>query len=124
MSAAATFSAFLSDVQEPGTPQISPARFAKRLSLEQQQLAILARVHRNTVNRMPSSPALQKFLREALRVIAAAADLNGDSQRALYWFRNQPIADFGYKTPETIVSEGKTDELVRYIEAIGAGSAG
>jgi hypothetical protein len=66
------FNAFLAQLQEPGKPIISPLRFAQMLHLEQQKLAELAHVHRNTVSRMPASPRLQDFLRDAVRVLAAA----------------------------------------------------
>ena len=94
------FEAFLSELQEPGRPIISPMRFAQKLNLEQQRLAELAHVHRNTVSRMPGSPRLQDFLREAVRVLAAAFSLAESPDRALYWFRSHPIPDFDYKTPE------------------------
>src|SRR6185437_14597808 len=80
------FEAFLTELQEPGRPIISPIRFAQKLNLEQQRLAELAHVHRNTVSRMPGSPRLQDFLREAVRVLAAAFSLAESPDRALYWF--------------------------------------
>ena len=120
----ADFNAFLAELQEPGRPIISPLRFAQRLDLEQQRLAELAHVHRNTVSRMPASPRLQDFLRNALRVIAAAFALVGSTDRALYWFRSHPIGDFDYKTPEALVSEGRADAVIRYIESLEAGASG
>lgn len=125
MSSPAQFmTKFLAEIQEPHTATISPTRFATKLDLEQQQLAVLARVHRNTVTRKPVSPVLQEYLRDAVRVIAAAANLSGDSQRVLYWFRNQPISAFGYQTPDQIVSDGKANKLIRYVESLEAGGAG
>ena len=118
------FETFLAELQEPGQPIISPLRFAQKLNLEQQRLAELAHVHRNTVNRMPGSPRLQDFLREAVRVLAAAFSLAESQDRALYWFRSHPIPDFDYKTPEILVSEGKADAVIRYIESLSAGASG
>lgn len=119
-----SFAAFLADVREPGTTLISPARFAQKLDYEQQYLAGLAHVHRNTVSRRPASAQLQQYLREAVRVIAAASDLRGDSNQALFWFRTRPLAEFGYKTPETLVSEGRADDVIRYVELLHAGFTG
>lgn len=118
------FEAFLAELQEPGKPIISPVRFAQKLNLEQQRLAELAHVHRNTVSRMPNSPRLQDFLREAVRVLAAAFSLAQSPDRALYWFRSHPIGDFDYKTAEILVSEGKADAVIRYIESLSAGPSG
>jgi len=68
--------------------------------------------------------AVQDFLHESLRVIKAATDLNGDLGRALFWFRNEPLAVFGYRTPERLVSEGRTDDLLRYVMSLEAGASG
>jgi hypothetical protein len=118
------FDAFLAELQEPGHPIISPIRFAQKLKLEQQRLAELAHVHRNTVSRMPGSPRLQDFLRDSVRVLAAAFSLAENPDRALYWFRSHPLRDFDYKTPEILVSEGKADAVIRYIGSSCAGPSG
>jgi uncharacterized protein (DUF2384 family) len=118
------FNAFLAQLQEPGKPIISPVRFAQMLHLEQQKLAELAHVHRNTVSRMPASPRLQDFLRDAVRVLAAAFALAGSADRALFWFRSHPIQDFDYKTPEVLVSEGRASAVIHYIESLHAGATG
>lgn len=115
---------FMQDIQLDDTPLISPVRFAEKLAMEQQELATFAHVHRNTISRLPTSAALQDYLRQSVRVIAAAADVRGDTDAAAYWYRNQPLAPFGYKTAVQVVSEGKADDVIRYIESIEAGAAG
>jgi hypothetical protein len=57
-------------------------------------------------------------------VIRAATDLSGDVERALFWYRNEPLQPFGYKTAEQLVSDGRTEDLLRYIESLEAGAAG
>jgi hypothetical protein len=59
-----------------------------------------------------------------LRVIRAATDLSGDVDRALFWYRNEPLQPFGYKTAEQLVSDGHTEDLLRYIGSLEAGAAG
>jgi uncharacterized protein (DUF2384 family) len=118
------FRAFLSELQDGDELYISPERYANKLALEQQQLAELAHVHRNTLRRMPKSPQLQKYLRESIRVLAAATDLVGSASKAAFWYRNQPISDFGYKTAEVLVSEGRAEDVLRYVDILSAGSAG
>lgn len=44
--------------------------------------------------------------------------------RALFWYRNEPLSVFDYKTAERLVSEGRTDDVIRYISALEAGAAG
>ena len=119
-----SFQAFLSELQEGDGLYISPELYARKLALDKQRLAELAHVHRNTVGRMPKSPQLQKYLRESIRVLAAATDLVGSASKAAFWYRNQPLSDFDYKTAEVLVSEGHAEDVLRYIDMISAGSAG
>lgn len=114
---------FLRD-QEMGALTLSPKRFGDVLSIDIQTLATQAHVHRNTINRAPASESVQKFLREALRVIRAAHDLSGDVTRAIFWYRNEPLPPFGYKTAEQLVSEGRTEDVLRYVASLETGAAG
>lgn len=122
----ATYQQFLDFLKDPDTPApvLSPKRFSQAMHIDLQTLAEQAHVHRNTISRAPGSRGVQDFLREALRVIKAATDLNGDLNRALFWYRNEPLSVFGYKTAERLVSEGRTDDLLRYVASIEAGAAG
>ena len=74
---------FLRD-QDAGASTLSPKRFGDVLSIDIQTLASQAHVHRNTISRAPASESVQKFLREALRVMRAAHDLSGDVGRAIF----------------------------------------
>jgi hypothetical protein len=114
---------FLRD-QDAGASTLSPKRFSDVLSIDVQTLATQAHVHRNTISRAPASESVQKVLREALRVIRAAHDLSGDMVRAIFWYRNEPLPPFGYKTAEQLVSEGRTDDVLRYVGSLEAGAAG
>jgi hypothetical protein len=42
----------------------------------------------------------------------------------LFWYRNEPLSVSGYKTAETLVSEGRADDLLRYVTSIQASAAG
>ena len=117
------FIEFLKDPDEPA-PVLSPKRFSQAMHIDLQTLAEQAHVHRNTISRAPGSRGVQDFLRQALRVIKAATDLNGDLNKALFWYRNEPLSVFGYKTPERLVSEGRTDDLLPYMASLEAGAAG
>ena len=121
-----TFLDFLEFVrdQDSAVPSLSPKRFSEAVNVELQTLAEQAHVHRNTVTRAPGSKTLQEFLREALRVIRAANDLTGDLPRALFWYRMEPLSVFGYKTAERLVGEGRTEDVLHYIESLHAGPAG
>jgi len=120
------FEGFLDSLrdQEVGATALSPRRFSEVFGMDIQTLATQAHVHRNTISRAPASDSVQRFLREALRVIRAATDLSGDVNRALFWYRNEPLQLFGYKTAEQLVSDGRTEDLLRYIASLEAGAAG
>ena len=125
-SAPANFQTFAEFLREPGSPLplLSPRRFSEVMSIDLQTLADQAHVHRNTVARAPGAKALQDFIREALRVIKAATDLNGELPRALWWYRNEPLAAFKYQTAERLVSQGRADDVLSYVESLEAGAAG
>jgi uncharacterized protein (DUF2384 family) len=60
-----------------------------------------------------------------VRVLAAAEDAaQGDRNRAIFWFMNEPLQDFDYKTPDAMVRQGKTQVVVDYIESIASGATG
>lgn len=117
------FMDFLRD-NEHNAVALSPKRFSEVFNVDLQTLALQAHVHRNTLARAPASESVQRFLRETLRAVRAAVDLSGDVEKALFWYRNEPLQPFSYKTAETLVSEGRTDDLVRYIASLEAGVAG
>lgn len=113
---------FLNDEANPAS--ISPRRFGQALSLDMQTLAAKAHVHRNTISRAPGTESVQGFLRESVRVMRAAADIAGSVEKAIFWFKNNPLPTFDYKTPQDLVSEGRTEALLRYIQSLQAGFTG
>ena len=120
-----TFDSFIQNLHEPSDAlSLSPQRFVEELRLDLQTLADRAKVHRNTVTRSPAAEPLQRYMREAVRVLKAATDLSGDVNKALFWFRNHPLQPFEYKTAEQLVADGKADAVVKYISMLEAGAAG
>ena len=91
-----TFQHFLEFLKEPELPApvLSPRRFSQALHIDLQTLAEQAHVHRNTIARAPASRGVQDYLRESLRVIKAATDVSGDVNKALFWYRNEPLSAF------------------------------
>ncbi|MCG7602127.1 DUF2384 domain-containing protein [Halomonas sp. McH1-25] len=123
-----TFDQFIFDLKARArhdkSPIISPKMFCLALGMDVQTLAARAHVHRVTVNRAQGAEKLQAYLRDAVRVMSAAAELNGAFQDAAFWFRNEPISAFDFKTPEQLVSEGRAEDLLRYVQSLIAGAAG
>lgn len=121
----ASFDQFMNSLRDPAfaAPIVSARRFSEALHIDLQTLAKQAGVHRNTLSRMPASESVQRFLREALRVIRAATDAHGCVSQALFWYRNEPLSEFGYKTAEQLVSSGRTEDVLRYIVSLEPRSA-
>lgn len=119
----AAVSGFVESLREPRTPYISPKRFSEALGVQVTSLAGLAGVHRNTL-RNPASERLQDKLREMVKAISAAAAVTGDIDKALYWYRNEPIGDYGYKTAAELVAEGHLEAVLAYLRDLENGANG
>lgn len=104
---------------------LSPTKFIDLLKIDVGTFANRAHVHRNTVSRAPESATVQDHIRQNIRVLKAVYDLNGgDLQKALVWFKNEPIREFDYKTPEMVVAEGRADDVIKLLEMYDAGATG
>lgn len=117
-------SGFLDSIQEPRTPYISPIRFARATGLSLQTLATLTGVHRNTVSQHPESSRVQERLRDMVKAISAATTLTGDIDRALFWFLNEPIADYQHRTAAELVASGHLPAVLSYLEDLRGGATG
>jgi hypothetical protein len=93
------------------------------LGVSTQGLADMTRLHRNTL-RNATSERLQAKLREIVKAIGAASDLTGDLDKAIYWYLNEPIAAYRYKTSAELVAEGQLDAVLAYIEDLANGATG
>jgi len=118
------FGDVLESTREQGTSRFSALGVADILGLQQQDLAELARVHRNTLRTHPESPRVQAALRDLMRVLSAAAAVQPDTQRAIFLVKNEPIPAFRHKTLLQLVQEGRTEDAIGYLESISTGFVG
>lgn len=118
------FQEFALGLRAADRPLIAPERFAEAFHLRHQDLAELAHVHRTTVSAAPGNVKLQQFMRDTLRVLSAAMDINSDQARAMYWYKNTPIPEFQHHTAEQLVSGGKVDTVIAYLLSVASGSTG
>ncbi len=107
-----------------GRAILSPTKFIDMMGLDVGTFARLAHVHRNTVTRAPGATSVQHHIRLNVRVLAAALAVSGDIKAAIYWYQNEPLAPFEYKTAESLVAEGRSDDVVGLLESYQAGFAG
>jgi hypothetical protein len=121
---ATAFADVLESAREAGTSHLSAANLASILGLQQQDLATVAGVHRNTLRMHPESPRLQAALRDLVRVLSAAVAVQPDVERALFLIKNHPIPAFRHKTLLRLVQDGRADDAIDYLESISAGFVG
>ncbi len=119
----AMVSGFVDSLQESRTPYISPKRLSKALGVNVANLAQLTGVHRNTL-RNPSSERLQGRMREMVKVISAATELTRDIDKTIYWYRNEPIADYGHRTAAELVADGQVEAVLAFIRDLENGARG
>ena len=112
--------ALLADIRERDF--VSPQRMSRRLRLPLADLAKLAHIHRNTLTKRPDSQLVQKSLEPVVRILAAAEQLTGDPDRAIIWFRHQPIAGHDGRTALQLVEAGHADAVLAHLEDLRDGS--
>lgn len=101
---------------------VSPQRMSRRLRVTLAVLAKLAHIHRNTLAQRPESPLVQKSLEPVVRILAAAEQLTGDPDRAIIWFRHQPIAGYDGRTAFELVEAGHADAVLAHLEDLRDGA--
>jgi uncharacterized protein (DUF2384 family) len=112
--------AFLTDISERDF--VSPVRMSARLRLPLGELARLAHVHRNTLTRHPDSQAVQQSLQPVVRILSVAEELTGNADKAILWFRHQPIAGHDGKTALQLVEEGHAQAVLKHLEDLRDGN--
>jgi uncharacterized protein (DUF2384 family) len=110
----------LSDIRDAG--HVSPQRMSARLKLSMGDLARMTHVHRNTLARQPASLAVQRRLDPVVKILASAEELTGDADRAIIWFRHQPLPGHDGRTALALVEEGHADAVLAYLEDLRDGT--
>lgn len=55
---------------------------------------------------------------------AARALVGGDVNAAQHWLTHEALAPFGGKTAETLIAEGRAEDVIKLIESFQTGPAG
>lgn len=115
---------FVERFREPNTLYLSPSKVGDFFGFRVQELAERAHVHRNTPTARPQAPQLQKYLQDMVRVLAVATEMTGNSERAVFLLRNEPLRAFSYKTADALIQEGRADVVIGYLESLVGGAVG
>jgi hypothetical protein len=111
--------ALLADIRERDF--VSPRRMSVRMRLPLSELARLAHVHRNTLSKQPESAAVQKSLEPVVRILMAAEELTGDADKAILWFRHQPIVGYEGQTALQLVEAGHAQAVFAHLNDLRDG---
>ena len=103
------------------SPFLSARRVSEQLGVTLAELARLIGVARNTLTAKSSARKVDSALSQVVRILAMASEMAGDENRATIWFKHQPIPGWAGKTAYELVSEGKSDKVLAYLEAVRSG---
>lgn len=68
--------------------------------------------------------ATQRFIADVLRVILTVAESGVPVERAITWFRLEPLPTFEQLTAEQLVSQGQIERVLQFLASWQAGSQG
>ena len=102
-------------------PFLSARRVAELLGLTLTELASLIGVARNTLTAKTGTRKVDIALSPVVRILAMAGEMAGGEERAVIWFKHQPIPGWAGKTAYDLVREGKADKVLAYLEAVRSG---
>lgn len=96
---------------------------SRSLGLSKGQLAETVGVRAETLHRKRRAlaPKTQNRFREMLEIVGRVADWAGGERQALAWYRAEPIAEFGGRTAEALVKEGKASAIREYLDHVALG---
>jgi len=103
------------------SPFLSPSRVSEQLGVTLSELARLIGVARNTLTAKSGARKVDSALSQVVRILAMASEMAGDENRATIWFKHQPIPGWAGKTAYDLVSEGNSDKVLAYLEAVRSG---
>lgn len=96
--------------------RLSPAEFAGH--------AATYRRSKQGVASESDTEATQRFIADVLRVISAVVESGVAVERAITWFRLEPLPTFEQQTAEQLVSQGQVERVMQFLASWQAGSQG
>ncbi|MGG2680697.1 hypothetical protein [Pseudomonas aeruginosa] len=68
--------------------------------------------------------AAQRVIADALRVVLTVTENGVAIERAMSWFRHEPLPTFEGQTAEQLVSQGQVEQVLQFLASWQAGSQG
>lgn len=112
----------ISKVAAVGSATIDPKRLAATLHATVGEVADLAGVHRSSLARNPASPEIQRKLGDIVTILSRATDMSGSLEKAVVWFRHQPIPALEQARAADLVARGEAGAVLHYLDVLEHGA--
>jgi hypothetical protein len=98
-------------------------RITESFGMTKAKLAETVGVRPDTLRRSArvSSPKTQTRLVEMVEIVSRVANWAGGAPQAMAWYRAQPLPEFGSRTAESLVKEGKASAVRDYLDHVALG---
>lgn len=103
--------------------QFEPRKIATTLRTSTEEVAMTVGLSKDALQRRTrvNSDKTQRRLRELVEVLNKIEPRFGSELIAYAWYRSEPLPGFDGQTAMQLVQEGKTQQLLEYIDAVDAG---
>ncbi|MCJ8159647.1 antitoxin Xre/MbcA/ParS toxin-binding domain-containing protein [Sphingomonas sp. LaA6.9] len=102
---------------------LAPVKIATAFRTTTEEVARSAGLGRDAIQRRDRmrSDKTQRRLREMVEVVNKVEPRFGSALMAYAWYRSEPLPGFSGRTAMQLVKEGRTDEVLEFIDAVDAG---
>ncbi|MET3594670.1 hypothetical protein ABID26_004078 [Mesorhizobium shonense] len=63
-------------------------------------------------------------MRDMVTAISAATEHTGAVDKAIHWYRNGIIAEYGHRTAEELVADGRVEAVLAFLRDLENGARG
>jgi hypothetical protein len=102
---------------------VSLDSLTRALRLSKGQLAETAGLAPETFYREErlAAPKTQARLKEIVEIVALVQTWAGGPGQAMAWYRSEPLPEFGGRTAEALVKEGRASDIRDYLDHVALG---
>ena len=99
-------------------------RITESFGMSKAKLAETVGVRPATLQRSAraSSPKTQTRLVEMVEIVSRVVDWAGGVPQAIAWYRAEPLPEFGGRTAESLVKDGKAAAVRDYLDGVALGA--
>lgn len=101
----------------------APRKIAEALHTTSEEVARTVGLGKDAIQRRDriGSDKTQRRLREMIEIVNKVEPRFGSAIMAYAWYRSQPLAGFSGLTAMQLVRDGRSDDVLDYIDAVDAG---